>query len=491
MKHIVLVFFGSLLIAPPTNGQDTSPKKEDKPVQTAVRFLTEMNIASLTIDVKPLGEWIKPALEKIDQRFKDEKSGREVQIQITLHKTGEPEVIVAGSPALKEAETAELRAMLDLPKAPHTKVVDVVFRIETKINGGDPDPSHSITPKLLDPFEALRQKLVASSLDGQAKLFREWAKTSAIPVLAGAAVKADPKFEGVVNLGKTLEKLDLNGPVNVEALTERNPDFWRATMEMAPGIPLTPAIRVALHTLNGEFDKARRISEIARPFDANKSAASRVLGEFFMLNQAFSKALNDRVYGGIALHDKGEFAQAIAIYDSVLRDVPKSAWPIYERFHSQRSVLMAEKKDVKEVNTDWPEARKKIYGADPLYQHMASASGPDEFYELSRRLKIGTLFKDPKKRGPDMLEYAAIARDLNQDGYAALIYWYAFSQFPAELREGHDLLEDFLYSLDRLGVKDFKSQFKGDHAAAFAKIDAERKKQRDEDPIRKKAAQPK
>ena len=37
-------------------------------------------------------------------------------------------------------------------------------------------------------------------------------------------------------------------------------------------------------------------------------------------------------------------------------------------------------------------------------------------------------------------------------------------------------LEDFLYCLEQLGVKDLKENFRGDHAAAFARIKADRQK---------------
>ncbi len=336
-------------------------------------------------------------------------------------------------------------------------------------------------------FKAFQVRFAGASMGEQVGLFREWAKDQAIPVLAEAS-HADPKFEGVVKLGKTLSSLDLKGPIDVAALTERNSDFWRATLEMNPGIPFTPMVRIALHCMTGELDQARRIADIASPFAAKESAQSRLLGEFRELHAEFSKGFEARVDTGIALHDKGDFAGAIKVYEGVLREFPKSAWTNYELFHTRRTILLSKKETADGAHASWPAARKAILAADPLYPTLALASGKDEMYDLIRRMKIHTIFKDKSKHASDMLEYADIARDLGQDGYAAMIYWYGLARFRPADQAGRELLEDFLYSLERLGVKDIKENFKGDHAAVFAKIDSKRRREKDESPVSKKAA---
>src|SRR6185312_138361 len=108
----------------------------------------------------------------------------------------------------------------------------------------------------------------------------------------------------------------------------------------------------------------------------------------------FSKGFHARVERGIALHDHGKFAEAIQVYDEVLRDYPGSAWATYERFHSRRSILIEQKKSVDETHAGWPEARAAILARDPLYQSMAMASGREEAFQLLRRAEIDSLFKD-------------------------------------------------------------------------------------------------
>ena len=121
----------------------------------------------------------------------------------------------------------------------------------------------------------------------------------------------------------------------------------------------------------------------------------------------------------------------------------------------------------------WPEARAAILACDPLYQMMAEAQGQEETYRLVLRLEINSLFKDRDKAARDLLRYADIARDLDVYGFAAMVYWNILTAVKPEDYAGREPLEDFLYCLEQLGVKTIKENFRGDHAAAFARIKAE------------------
>jgi hypothetical protein len=313
----------SVVATPLTLAQDVpATKGKAKVVEPSLQLLTESNISQLTIEVEPLVHWVKPIIDGVEKRFQDEKARRDVVIQILLRKKGKPEVVVAGRPGLSEAETKDILNLVDLSQAPRPKVVDFSFRINAKINGGDPDPMRAFEPKLVDPFKAFLERFQAATTAEQVALLRDWAREEAIPILAAATSGADPKFKGVVNLGKTLSKLDFDKGLDVEGLTERNHDFWRATLEMAPGNMVVPVARVALHCAKGELDKARRIAEIAGFYDSNESAPSRLLGEFRELHAVFSKGFDARVNQGIGLHDQGKFAEAIQVYDEALRDYP-------------------------------------------------------------------------------------------------------------------------------------------------------------------------
>jgi tetratricopeptide (TPR) repeat protein len=480
----VFVLLSALAPARVAWAQKAPTKGEKKPVACSVKLLTDANIGPLTIDAEALGRWMRPIIQAVETQYHEEKAAREVVIQIVLRRKGEHEMSTAGRPALSEAEIKDLRGLVDLAKVPRPMRGDFAFQFVAQVNGGDPDRSHELAPKLADPFQSRLETFARGTTAEQVAALRDWAREEAIPVLAALAAKSDQKFPGVILFGRTLSGLDYSKPLDVEALTYRNPDFWRATLEMNPGQPLTPTALIALYCSNGELDKARRVGEIAAFFDAKEPGPGRLLTEFRLLHRVFNARLNARVKQGIALNDKGQFDPATEIYKSVLRDYPNSAWANYEIFQTARMKRMAAGQPL-EGEPSWLVIRARILACDPLYESMAEAKGPDETYQLLRRMQINTLFQTAAKAPADLLEYADIARDLDHDGFAALIDWYAFVRFSTKARGGRDVLEEFLYSLDRLGIKDIQPNFAGDHPAGFARIDAQRKKAREESVARK------
>ena len=307
-------------------------------------------------------------------------------------------------------------------------------------------------------------------------ILKRWARTEAIPQIAQLASKVDPKYRGVRGLGKALTDVKPEGPIDESALSDRNPDYWRAMLEMAPGMPLIPAVRIALHAANGEIDAARRIARTLALFDEHQSPYSAVIAEFTAMADPFSKEVDARIKKGIALNDAGKLDQAIAAYDGVLKDYPNSAWAHFER---HQSLLMKSMKTNK-GEPNWASARKAILVADPLYGSMAEANSEDELYDLLLRKETEGLFKDKTKGVPDLLRYADIAVDLGQYGFAAMIYWNLASSVEPARYQNRDLIESTLYCFEPLGAKDLKTNFKGDHAAGFARIDAERAKRKQE-----------
>ena len=134
--------------------------------------------------------------------------------------------------------------------------------------------------------------------------------------------------------------------------------------------------------------------------------------------------------------------------------------------------------------------RDAILACDPLYEMLAQASGQEDIFRLTRRVEISTLFKDRGKTARDLVSYADIARDLDAYGFAAMLDWNILSAVKPEDYGDRELLEDFLYCLEQLGVKDLKENFRGDHAAAFARIKADRKKRVEAGPGTDEKAQP-
>jgi tetratricopeptide (TPR) repeat protein len=467
-----------------------APADGSKKVAVSIAFLTEVNIVQVAIDTDPFVAWVKPIVAAAESRFRDESSRRTVVIQVTLHPDRAAEVEVAGQPAPSEEEVKDLLRAVDAKTAPRSKVVDCTIRVVAQINGGHPDQKSPLKPPLETPDERRFNAFQAASTAEKLALMRRWARSEALPILAASASGADAKFKGVRDLGQAIGKLDPKKPVDVAALTDRNPSYWRAMLEMVPGDPLIAAVRVALHAANGEIDQARRYSNVATFFDARKTASSRLLGEFSAMKGFFHNDFESRIKAGIALNDKGQLAEAMAAYDGVLKDYPGSAWAHYERIQTRMAMAKKEGKPIDQALADWPRTRDAILACDPLYEMMADASGQEDIFRLTRRLAIGTLFQDRDKTVADLMQYADIARDLEVYGFAAMLYWNIVSAVKPEEYGGRELLEDFLYCLEQLGVKDIKENFRGDHAAAFARIKADRKKRVEAGPGTDEKAQP-
>jgi tetratricopeptide (TPR) repeat protein len=484
---LAIVMVGAILSCAadePKNGQVPGPPAKKggaeapaaKRVDVSLHILTELNIFQLAIDTDPFVAWVKPLIAAVESRFGNESRRRTVVIQATLHLDRPAELAVAGQPAPSDAEIKDLLRAADAQAAPRTKVVDCSFRLVAKINGGHPDEKLALTPRLETPDERRFAKFQAASTPEKLTLMRQWARTEALPILAAAASGADARFRGVRDLGKAIGKLDPKSPVDVAALTDRDRSYWRAMLEMAPGDPMVPTVRVALHVANGEIDQGRRYAKVISLFDAQKSAPSRLLGEIRAMMGFFYKDVEARIGQGIVLNDKGRFDEALSVYDGVLKDYPGSAWANYERFQTQMTRATKDRKPLDQIIAGWPKAREAILTCDPLYEMLAHAEGAEETYRLVLRLEINSLFKDRDKAGKDLVRYADIARDLEAHGLAAMLYWDILTAVKPEEYGRRALLEDFLYCLEQLGVKDLKENFRGDHAAAFARIKAERQK---------------
>lgn len=464
--------------------------QEPKKVDVSVEFLTELNIAEIALDTDSFVVWVKPVLSALESQFQNEQTRRTIVVQVTLHPDRQADVVVAGKPALTVAERADVLKVADPARSPRSKVVDCSLRIWAKTAGGYPDEKKPLDPPIETPDERRFAEFRAAKTAEKLAIMRRWARAEALPILAAMAAHAEAKFEGVRRLGKTIAELKPDAPIDIAALTDRNPNYWRAMMEMTPGNPLVPAVRVALHTASGEIDLASRYAEMSTFFDSGKTGFSRLLSEFKLMKRDFSQDLEARVKQGIALHDKARYKEAIEVYNRVLNDAPGSAWTRYEQFHTLRTLALERGNATVPPENSWPKTREKIIACDPLYQTMAEASGAVEMYQLIRRMQIGELFKKDGKAAEDVVEFADIALDLDVFGFAGMLYWNAVGMAERDEQGVSYLVESFLYCLEQLGVNDLKENFKADHAAEFARIKARRQKLMEASPAFKAGVKP-
>ncbi len=116
-------------------------RKRAEKVDVSVHFLTEMNIAELTIELDSFADWVKPVIAAVESQFKDESASRTVIVQVTLHRNRPADVTVAEESRLlsPRPRIAALQKSADPAKAPRTKVIRLhVSSSGPQINGGHP-----------------------------------------------------------------------------------------------------------------------------------------------------------------------------------------------------------------------------------------------------------------------------------------------------------------------------------------------------------------
>jgi tetratricopeptide (TPR) repeat protein len=476
-----------LAASPQASPADDAPRKVD----ASLHIIADLETIRVNVENDPLTDWVKPIFKRIDEQFQNEAKMRTIVFEATVHTDRPADVAVAGRPGLSLEETAAVLKAADPTRSPRTRVVDCTLRIVAKVNGGTPEDAGSLVP----PLPTLGQRKLARfqplSTPQKLAFMRSWARTQAIPLLAEFALHRDhPEDEATRRLGKSLRDVPRQGPIDVRGLTEKNRDYWLAIMAAPQRDPLVSAALVALLVASGENQRAWRVSRAIAPFDDRTWGGSSVLADFRWMENYLDGEVGDRIRKGIELNDQGRYDEAEAIYNAVLKDYPKLAWAHYERFQTRLvRVLKSPSAQVK-VMAEWPQIRKAILDADPLYGSMPTAIGPNEVYDMLLRKEIDELFKDAKEIGRPMVRYADIARELNEPGFAALLYWNVLRNIKPEQYGERNLIEDMLYCLEQLAVKDLKASFPGDHIAEFKRIDAERAKQKRESAAFRSFAEP-
>ncbi len=455
--------------------------QEPEKVESSLRFQAHMETIYVNFDQKSVAPWLKPIFEVLDHRFVKETKPRTIVVEVTLHTDRPAEVVVASRPALSDADTKAVLDTLDTAKSPHSLVVDGTFRIVTKVNGGTPDDSGPFSPPLVSRADReLASFNLQKTVAGKRALLRGWASTDAIPLLAAFALHRNrPEDEATRNFGKALQGVKGDGPIDVAALTDKNPDFWRAMIQSPRGDLLIATSAVALRAANGEIHYARRLDAALEVFASEDFGAIGLLRNFSpespTLRRGFEPAHPERRRASrpgsfrrgtydLRRHSQGRSEVTLG----ALRTVPDPTGQIGETTAQHRARLVR--------------GAKAILEANPLYESMAEASSTDELYELLLRKEIETLFKKRENFPRNIIRYADIALDLGQPGFAAMVYWNALREIDPAEYANRNLSEDMLYCLEQLGVKDVKSNFPGDHAAQFKRIDAERVRRKQQTP---------
>jgi hypothetical protein len=445
-------------------------------VELQIQLLTPDQIAEVTLDIEPVLDWVKKVYDEIESNLKNEEGDKEVLIIITLHKDKEPTIDIGARPAIEESSIDSLLAGISKHEAPRTKISDYSFAIIASLNNGYSEEI-DYTPAITLPKYKEYLKYKELDLQGKKESLQTWVQDEILPVIMYYETTVDSVFEGVLSVGEILKQGKYNNS-EINTLTENNPDYWRAIMEMSLGNQLIPFTKVCMHIARGELDKATRLLFAINLFSDKSTLPAIFHDEISAKISLLEEDLNMAINEGIALHDDGKYKEAVAHYENLLNIFPKSAWLNYELYYSKTAEMNMDESDV-----EWDRTKKIVYACDPMYYMDVRARSGKEGYLLFRRREVNSLFQSEDSLKADFIKYADIALDLGNFGFAAQLYWLILNYFSEEDYNNRNILAHYLYCLDKLGDKESLKNFQGDFPKEFENIENERIKIMEESPI--------
>jgi len=420
-------------------------------------------------EVPALGTWASPLMDSLEKIFSAVELNEPLIVAVTLSPRDEPSFAVTPAKKLSADVRQKITDILSGQTPPRPRFIDCHFAFVYKPKSLKDSDDPGI-PAALYPAWRESREYHAADLTRRIQMLRAWSREHAIPLLAGAASQVDPKYEGVRTFGADVLKLDTAGTIDVEKVTFRNPNFWRATMEMAPGDITIGASQAFLFAANGELGKTRRLLQIMPPSAGQEQLAAALSAKLRARIEGIEGVTSKRIEAGIRLFEQGRHDKAAAAFEAILKDNPSSAWATHELLLSRFRMTRSDEA-VKDYSA-------QVYGLDPLYPsapiHVDTGEG---LYYGVLRMSARELFKDKSKTKEDFEKYAQIALDLGEYGYAGLMYWELFTR----TRPFNDnLLQHYLYCVDRLGVPQIKAFFKPEISAGLDRIEQARRKRMEE-----------
>jgi len=114
----------------------------------------------------------------------------------------------------------------------------------------------------------------------------------------------DPKFEGVVKFGQTLQAISDETNVDIAKLTYQSENYWRAVLEMTPKNSSILFAHAHLHVARSETAYADAYFLLGS-LTAGKSHRTE-LDKYKRLRNELNKRAAREIDVGIKLHDQGE-----------------------------------------------------------------------------------------------------------------------------------------------------------------------------------------
>lgn len=442
-----------------------SQKKE---LELTLNLLENDKIANVNVNQDSFIKSIGKVIDYCKTNFADLPTSQKIGILVVAHKEGKPTFKCYSNPKISNDLQLKILSDLNTIDVENTKLIDfpIFISINSKNKGEVTD-----FEDFKNPIDQRIEDYKNANLENKLKLNKEYAINTVLPVLTAYCLIVDDKFEGVKSFGKLLSNTNFNEPQNLEELISKNKNYWRATMEMEPGNQLIPIINIFTLVSQGELGYALKNIEVVDMFSDPKTISSEYLKELIYRIKLFEDELNNEIGNGIKKHDEGKYVDAIEIYNQILKKYPNSSWTLYEKYYSQNAKDLIEKKIDTNDRSDWDMAKIEIYKHNPLYDMDVRASNGKEAYLLFRRHEMYNLFKEKNNQLNDVFEYANIATDLGVYDFGAQLFWFSATFDKNNQKKA---INYFLYCLNKLGINDFKSVFKGNLDEIIIEIDNER-----------------
>lgn len=461
MKLKIITFFLILTINNIGFSQSTEP-------ELTINLLANDKIAEVNIDQEKFISSIALITDYCKKNLNNLPTSQKIGLLVIVHKVGNPTYKCYSNPKISNDLQTKILTDLSLLKIENTKLIDfpIFISMNSKNNGEITDFEDYI-----DPIKQKLQEYENADIQTKLKLNKEFAVNEVLPILNAYQVIVDDKFEGVKSFGKLIQKTNFNELQNIENLTSKYKNYWRATMEMDIGNQLIPITKIFALISQGELDYAKKYVEIIQMFSDPKTIPNYYLEELNYRLDLFNEQLNKEIEKGISEHDKGNYKSAIENYSEIIKRYPNSAWTLYEKYYSENAKNLSENKLSKDDRKDWDLSKIEIYKHNPLYNMDVRVSNGKEAYLLYRRQEIRNLFKKKNEQLKDVYKYAEIATDLGIYEFAAQLFWLSVT-FDKDNSE--KAIHNYLYCLDKLGETEMKTNFKGNFEKIFKNIDEDK-----------------
>jgi hypothetical protein len=125
--------------------------------------------------------------------------------------------------------------------------------------------------------------------------------------------------------------------VDIGALVDHNPNFWRMYFETAPGDPTFTVIHAGLLLSQGEAMRAGYMLELGQHRPGIPKVTLEAIGALQNSAIAALRASNDVTQQGTKLFDQGDYDGAIKKYREAHKLCPTNGWTYYEMAYTVRT----------------------------------------------------------------------------------------------------------------------------------------------------------